>query len=55
MSTKKSVSKPMRGGRASVENSFEEDSNMKRLIEKQHMAQKIKEGSAIQKEIHRNQ
>ena len=41
-------------GRSSIDNSFEEDNNVMRLQEKQALAMKIKESSALQKEIHRN-
>ena len=51
MSTKK---EKKRGGRASVENSFDSDSDMKKMLEKQVLAQKIKENSNLQKEIQRN-
>ena len=42
------------GGKSSIENSFEEENNIKKLQEKQAIAMKIKEGSALQKEIQRN-
>lgn len=55
MSSRSSIVKKQgRGGRASVENSFEEESNMKKLQEKQALAIKIKEGSALQKELRNN-
>jgi hypothetical protein len=42
------------GGRSSVDNSFEEEINMKKLQDKQTAAQKIKEGSHLQRELRRN-
>lgn len=40
------------GGRSSIDNSFEEDSdNLKRLQERQALALKIRDGSQLQKEL----
>jgi hypothetical protein len=43
--------KNKKGGRASIENSFENDIDLKGMSEKQINARKIKEGSQIQHEI----
>ena len=42
-----------KGGKGSVENSFEDDPT-KKLQERQVLALKLKEGSQLQKELHRN-
>jgi len=43
-----------RGGRASVENSFEEGVSIQQMQDKQQLARKIKESSKISKEMMRN-
>lgn len=43
------------GGKSSIENSFEDEpQSIRRLQERQQIALKIKEGSQLQKELHRN-
>lgn len=42
---------PKRGGRSSVENSFEEGSSLQQMQDKQALAKKIKENSQMQKDF----
>lgn len=46
--------KPTKGGRASVENSFENEPSLKQMKERQKIAKQIRDGSSIQNEMNRN-
>lgn len=54
MSTQGNDEKKKVPGRSSIENSFEESNNLRKVQDKQLLAAKLNKGSAIQKELHRN-